>query len=47
MLQILSYVAQTECEINRQRQAEGISIALAKGVKFGRQPMERPAMFEE
>jgi DNA invertase Pin-like site-specific DNA recombinase len=47
VLQILSYVAQTEREFNHQRQAEGISIALAKGVKFGRRPMERPAMFEE
>ena len=47
VLQILSYVAQTEREHLRQRQAEGIEVAKAKGVKFGRPPMERPAMFQE
>lgn len=35
-LQILSYVAQAEREFNRQRQAEGIAVAKANGVKFGR-----------
>lgn len=35
VLQILSYVSQTERENTRQRQAEGIKIALEKGVKFG------------
>jgi DNA invertase Pin-like site-specific DNA recombinase len=47
VLQILSYVAQTEREFNRQRQAEGIAIALEKGIKFGRQPKARPKNFEE
>lgn len=42
VLQLLSYVAQTEREFIRQRQAEGISAAKARGVKFGRPPMERP-----
>ena len=45
VLQLLSYVAQTEREFIRQRQAEGIAAAKAKGVRFGRQPMQRPAEF--
>jgi DNA invertase Pin-like site-specific DNA recombinase len=44
-LQILSYVAQTEIEFNRQRQAEGIAAAKARGVKFGGIPKERPIEF--
>lgn len=44
-LQILSYVAQTELEFNRQRQAEGIAAAKARGVKFGGIPKERPIEF--
>ena len=47
VLQILSYVAQTEREFIRQRQAEGIAAAQAKGVRFGRPPLERPVMFDE
>lgn len=47
VLQLLSYVAQTEREFIRQRQAEGIAAAKARGVKFGRRPMERPAAFED
>ena len=46
VLQLLSYVAQTEREFIRQRQAEGIAATKARGVKFGRRPMERPAEFE-
>lgn len=46
VLQLLSYVAQTEREFIRQRQAEGIALAKAKGVKFGRRPKERSAEFE-
>ena len=45
--QILIYVAQTEREQIRQRQAEGIKAAKARGVKFGRKPMERPDIFRE
>jgi len=45
VLQLLSYVAQTEREFIRQRQAEGIAAAKARGVRFGRRPMERPAEF--
>jgi DNA invertase Pin-like site-specific DNA recombinase len=47
VLQILSYVAQQEREFIRQRQAEGIEAAKARGVKFGRPPVERPEMFYE
>ena len=46
VLQLLSYVAQTEREFIRQRQAEGIAAAKAQGVKFGRRPMERPVQYE-
>lgn len=41
VLQLLSYVAQTEREFIRKRQAEGIAAAKQQGVKFGRKPMER------
>ena len=47
VLQILSYVAQTEREFIRQRQAEGIAVAKERGVKFGRPPKERPPLFDE
>ena len=46
VLQLLSYVAQTEREFIRQRQMEGIAAAKANGVRFGRTPMERPPEFE-
>ena len=46
VLQLLSYVAQTERELIRQRQAEGIAAAKARGVRFGRRPMERPEEFQ-
>lgn len=46
VLQLLSYVAQTEREFIRKRQAEGIAVAKQQGVKFGRRPMERPPEFE-
>ncbi|MGI5894839.1 MAG: recombinase family protein [Candidatus Merdivicinus sp.] len=42
VLQILSYVAQTERENIRQRQAEGIASAKARGVHFGRTEREIP-----
>ena len=42
VLQLLSYVAQTEREFIRQRQAEGIAAAKARGVKFGRRPLPKP-----
>lgn len=46
-LQLLSYVAQLERESIRQRQAEGIAAARARGVRFGRPRLERPAEFEQ
>ena len=46
VLQLLSYVAQTEREFIRQRQAEGIAAAKARGVHFGRPPKKRPSAFE-
>ena len=46
VLQLLSYVAQTEREFNRQRQAEGIAAAKAKGVHFGRKFKERGENYE-
>ena len=46
VLQLLSYVAETERRLNRQRQAEGIAAARLRGQKFGRRPKERPEIFE-
>ena len=45
VLQLLSYVAQTEREFIRQRQKEGIAAAKARGVKFGREPKTPPPEF--
>lgn len=45
VLQLLSYVAQTEREFIRQRQAEGIAAAKARGVRFGRTAKPRPDDF--
>lgn len=45
VLQILSFVAQTECENIKKRQAEGIAAAREKGVKFGRPEIAVPADF--
>lgn len=45
VLQIFAYVAQTERECIRQRQAEGIAAAKAK--KFGRKCIVMPKNFEE
>jgi DNA invertase Pin-like site-specific DNA recombinase len=47
VLQILSYVAQTEREFIWQRQAEGIAAAKARGVKLGRPPMKRTELFQD
>lgn len=46
VLQILSYVAQTERENIHQRQMEGIAAARLRGVQFGRPRKEKPAEFE-
>ena len=46
MMIALSYVAQTEREMMRQRVFEGIAAAKEKGVHCGRKPMEVPSFFE-
>lgn len=46
VLQILSYVAQTERENIRQRQKEGIAAAKLRGVRFGRPRKEIPGEFQ-
>ena len=46
VLQLLSYVAQTEREFIKKRQAEGIAAAKANGVQFGVKPKEKPPEFE-
>lgn len=45
--QILSYVAEHEREDIKRRQKEGIESAKAKGVKFGRTKIPKPANFDE
>ncbi|NLW69815.1 MAG: recombinase family protein [Eubacteriaceae bacterium] len=45
VLQLLSYVAETERQMIRQRQAEGIEAAKIRGVKFGRKPIPIPPQF--
>lgn len=47
VLQILSFVAQSERENIRRRQAEGIAAAKARGVKFGRPVIPLPENFKE
>ena len=46
VLQILSFVAQNERENIKKRQAQGIAVAKAKGVKFGRPLKPLPDNFE-
>ena len=46
VLQLFSYVAQTEREMNRQRTLEGMAAAKARGVKLGRKPLKRPHEYE-
>ncbi len=45
VLQLLSYVAQTEREMIHRRQAGGIFAAKTRGVRFGRPPMPKPLEF--
>ena len=47
VLQLLSYVAETERDFMLQRQREGIQAAKARGVKFGREAIKRPEKYEE
>ena len=46
VLQLLSYVAEKERDFIRQRQAEGIAAAQARGVRFGRPPKRRPKSYK-
>lgn len=45
VLQVLSFVAENERTNIRQRQAEGIAAAKARGVRFGRPPKSLPENF--
>ena len=47
VLQMLSFVAQTEREKIRERQRQGIEAAKAKGVRFGRPRLEMPENYPE
>lgn len=47
VLQVLSFVAENERANIRQRQAEGIAAAKARGVKFGRPPAPLPDNFHQ
>ena len=47
VLQLLSYVSETERNNIKQRQAEGIAAAKKRGVRFGRPPKEAPQDFGE
>lgn len=47
VLQLLSYVAQTEREFIKQRQAEGIAAAKRRGVRFGRKCLDKPGNWGE
>ncbi len=47
MLQVLAYVAHVERDYIKQRQAEGIAAAKAKGVTFGRPKIKRPKNYKK
>ena len=47
VLQLLSYVAETERNFIRQRQAEGIAAAKARGQRFGRPKKERSEEYQD
>lgn len=47
VLQVLSFVAENERSNIRQRQAEGIAAAKARGVRFGRPPAALPENFHQ
>jgi DNA invertase Pin-like site-specific DNA recombinase len=46
VLQVMAYFAQTERESIRQRQAEGIAAARARGQHLGRKPLPLPDNYE-
>jgi DNA invertase Pin-like site-specific DNA recombinase len=45
VLQVLSFTAQSERDTLRQRQAEGIAAAKARGKTFGKEPLSLPLNF--
>ena len=47
VLQVLSFVAESERDSIRQRQAEGIAAAKARGGRFGRPPKPLPPNFHQ
>ena len=47
VLQVLSFVAENERANIRQRQAEGIAAAKARGIRFGRVPKPLPENFSQ
>lgn len=47
VIQIFSYVAHMERSMNHQRTMEGLAAARARGVRFGRRPLEKPEDYEE
>ena len=47
VLQVLSFVAENERTNIRQRQAEGIAAAKARGIRFGRPPKPLPDGFHQ
>ena len=47
VLQLLSYMAETERQFIRKRQAEGIAAARARGVKFGPPERNKPENYDE
>ena len=47
VLQVLSFVAENERASIKQRQAEGIAAAKARGVQFGRPPRPLPDNFDD
>ena len=45
VIQVFSYVAETERNMNHQRTMEGLAAARARGVTLGRKPMKKPKGF--
>ena len=46
VIQIFSYVAQMEREMNHRRTMEGLAAAKERGVKFGRTSFDKPKGYE-
>ncbi len=46
VIQVFSYVAEKERNMNHQRTMEGLAAARLRGVRLGRRPTKKPAAFE-